>query len=101
MLHIPHANAGIDTETGKAMEYRELLKVPRHHKIWSKSSANEFGRLTQGICDILGTDTFHFISYSQVPKGRITTYARFCCSIRPQKAEQEHTRITVGGDRID
>jgi hypothetical protein len=101
-LHIPNANALIDTETGKAMEYNKLLKDPRHRLIWSKSSANEFGRLTQGIRDIPGTDTFHLIAYSQqVPKGRITTYARFCCNIRPPKAEQEHKRITVGRDRID
>jgi hypothetical protein len=92
IIHIPHTNAVIDTETGKATEYR---------KIWSKSSANEFRRLAQGIRDIPGTNTFHFIPYSQVPTGRITTYTQFCCSIRPQKTEQERTRITVGGDRIN
>ena len=29
------------------------------------------------------------------------TYGQFVCTIRPEKAEQERTRFTVGGDRIN
>ena len=36
-----------------------------------------------------------------MPTNRRPTYARFVCEIRPQKTEQERTRLTVGGNLID
>ena len=35
------ANAVIDKDTGKLMEYRHLLKDPRHRKRWQKSFSKE------------------------------------------------------------
>ena len=32
---------------------------------------------------------------------RDATYGRFVCTERPQKEEVEHTRLTVGGNRIN
>ncbi len=29
------------------------------------------------------------------------TYGRFVCTVRPEKAEPNHTRFMVGGDRIN
>jgi len=62
---------------------------------------NEFGRLAQGIRDIPGTETIFFIHKHQVPKHKKISYARIVCEIRPQKAEQERTRLTVGGDKLE
>jgi hypothetical protein len=41
--------AEIDKETGKSMEYRDLLKDPKHKDTWSRAAANEFGRLFDGV----------------------------------------------------
>jgi hypothetical protein len=43
------ANAVIDEETGKSMEYKDLLKDPKHREDWSRAAANEFGRLFNGV----------------------------------------------------
>lgn len=98
---IPYANAVIDEDTGEALEYRQLINHPKLGKRWNTSAANEFGRLAQGIRDLPGTDTIKFIPITAVPKGRSVTYARFVCTLRPQKDEVERTRITVGGNLID
>jgi hypothetical protein len=50
---------------------------------------------------VKGTDTIFFIKHSQVPKHKSVTYGRFVCDIRPQKSEQECTRLTVGGNLIN
>ena len=38
-----YANAVIDEETGKAMEYRDLIKDERHKETWNRAGANEYG----------------------------------------------------------
>jgi len=97
------AGAIIDDETGKSLEYRDLMKLDKHRKLWSISLANEIGRLAQGIRDIKGTDTFFFIRKSEIPRDRRkdVTYGRIVVSYRPQKAEPNRTRLTVGGDRVN
>eukprot|EP00956_Cyclotella_meneghiniana_P020333 scaffold35676_cov69-Cyclotella_meneghiniana.AAC.2 len=97
------AFAVIDEETGKALEYRDLIKLDKYKDVWSKSYANELGRLTQGIRDIPGTNTMFFIHKSEIPEDRRKdiTYGRIVVVIRPQKKEQECTRLTVGGNLID
>ena len=62
------AGVVIDEDTGKALEYRHLIKHPKHKDVWETSLSNEFGRLAQGIRDIPGTDTIFFISKSEIPK---------------------------------
>jgi hypothetical protein len=95
-------NAVIHPVTGIPMEYRQLIKDPATKEAWNRSSANEFGRLAQGVGGrVTGTDTIKFIVKSQVPEGRTVTYARFVCTIREQKAEPERTRLTVGGNLIN
>ena len=93
--------------TGKSLEYRDLRKDPQFQPAWDLSGANEFGRLAQGIGKnpdgsqrVKGTNTIHFIHRSKIPPGRIATYARFVCTFRPEKAEQNRTRLTVGGNLI-
>jgi hypothetical protein len=96
------ANAVTDPITGKQLEYRHLITDPTTKQVWLTSSANEFGRLAQGVGGrIKGTNTIFFINHHEVPQGQFCTYARFVCSERPQKAEVERTRLTVGGNLID
>ena len=48
---IREANAVMDPNTGKQLEYRQLITHPNNelHRTWQHSSANEFGRLAQGV----------------------------------------------------
>eukprot|EP00804_Cyclotella_cryptica_P013004 CCRYP_002334-RA/>CCRYP_002334-RA protein AED:0.29 eAED:0.29 QI:0/0/0/1/1/1/2/0/658 len=95
------ALAVLDKSTGKLLNYRQLLRHPVYQGDWTISSANEFGRLAQGVGGrIKGTDTIRFIRKSDIPQDRRkdVTYGRFVCNVRPEKAEPNRTRFTVGGD---
>ena len=83
----------IDQETGQMMECRHIIthKNPKIRAIWNKSTANELGRLFQGVGKgddggqrIKGTDDFFFMSRAKVPnrKAKDVTYARVACTIR-------------------
>ena len=102
---VHEALAVMDKDTGKMLNYRQLLRIPKYREVWSKSSANEFGRLANGVGGRIKnpTNTIRFIHERNVPKNRMkdVTYGQFVCTIRPEKAEQERTRFTVGGDRIN
>jgi hypothetical protein len=51
----------IDPDTGATMEYRHLIKSPKHKDDWAHSFANEIGRLAQGIGNReKGTNTILF-----------------------------------------
>ena len=88
-------------ETGKSLEYRQLIQIDRYKKIYSCSYANELGRLAQGIRDIPGTNTIQFIRKDQVPKSIKFTYGTIVCTHRPQKSEPDRIRLTSGGYRLD
>jgi hypothetical protein len=77
------ADVVINEETGKSMEYKDLLKDPKYREDWSRAAANESGRLFNGVGKnadgtqrIVGTNTCHWIRRSQVPRGKKVTYAR-------------------------
>jgi hypothetical protein len=97
--------AVIDANTGKLLNYRQLMRSAKHRHAWSLSSANEFGRLANGIGGRIKnpTNTIEFICQHEVPTERIkdVTYGRFVCTVQPEKAEPNQTRFTVGGDRIN
>jgi hypothetical protein len=59
-----------DGDTGEYLNYRQLMRSPKHHIIWNKSLANKFGRLAQGLPDgrVTGTNTIFFIHKDLVPK---------------------------------
>ena len=99
------AMAVMDKDTGKMLNYRQLLRHPKYKKEWSTSSANEFGRLAQGVGGRIKkpTDTIRFIWEKDIPKARKkdVTYGSFLCTVRPEKAEPNRTRFTVGGDKIN
>ncbi len=71
------------------MNYQLLMKSETHKEVWSKLSANEFGRLANGVGNkIKGTKTIKFIHKHEVPGDRRqdVTYGQFVCSIRPKKS---------------
>ncbi len=54
--------------TGKLLKYQQLITHPKNQEVWMHSSANEFGRLAQGVGgQIQGTNTIFFIHKHQVP----------------------------------
>ena len=96
------ANAVLEGD--KILKYRQLIKHPEVGEQWRTSSANEFGRLAQGIGGrVQGTNTINFIPKYLVPEDRImdVTYGKFVCNIRPEKDEVHRTRFVVGGNRIN
>ncbi len=102
-LRQEQANEVFDEETGERLKYRKLINHPKYHEVWSHSSANEFGRLAQGVGGrIQGTNTIFFIYKHEVPPDRWNdiTYAKFVCELKPNKAEVHRTRLTVGGDKV-
>ena len=75
----------LDRDTGKILKYRALMRDHRYKKEWSRSVANEFGRLAQGVGDrIKGTNTMKFIQKQDVPRDRTkdVTYTSFLCKVR-------------------
>ena len=71
--------------------------------IWRTSFANELGRLANGVGTRIptGSNTLGFIPKSKVPTGKIPTYCRLVCDIKPNKAETHRTRLTIGGNLIE
>eukprot|EP00804_Cyclotella_cryptica_P013280 CCRYP_007043-RA/>CCRYP_007043-RA protein AED:0.39 eAED:0.39 QI:0/0/0/1/0/0/3/0/598 len=96
-------SAVIDNNTGDSLEYRHLIKHPKYQEIWSRSYANELGRLTDGIRDIPGTNTMQYIRKHDIPKDRLKSvaYSKIFVVKRPHKKEKERTRLTVVGTYID
>jgi hypothetical protein len=81
------AHSVLDQDTGKLLEYRQLLKDPKFKQIWTRSAADEFGRLAQGIGGrIKGTDTIRFIHKREIPTDRLkdVTYSNFFFNVRTE-----------------
>jgi hypothetical protein len=95
------AHAVLHPKTGVALEYRSLSSDPTTTVTWVCSFANEVGCLAQGVANrVQGTDTIFFIPFAAVPTDCTVTYGHIVCNYRPQKAEPERTRLTVGGNLI-
>ncbi len=98
------AHAVLDQETGELFKYRRLLKHPRFKDVWNRSTADEFGRLAQGIGGrIKGMDTIQFIHKHEIPADRLKdiTYIKFVCTVRTKKKDPYRTRATMGGNLIN
>ena len=69
---VHQAVAVMDKQTGKLMNYRQLLNHPEYKKGWNLSSANEFGRLANGIGGRTKnpTNTIKFIRRQDIPEDR-------------------------------
>ena len=98
------AHSVLDHETVQLLEYRQLVKNPKFKEIWTRSAADEFGRLAQGIGGrIKGTDTIRFIHKREIPTDRLkdVTYIKFVCNVRTKKKDPNRTRATMGGNLIN
>ncbi len=83
--------AVMDANTGKLLNYRQLMRSAKHRQAWSLSSANEFGQLANGIGGRIRnpTNMIKFICQHKVPTERMkdVTYGQFLCAVQPEKAE--------------
>jgi hypothetical protein len=62
------ANAVICPDTGKSLKHNELITLLWHKIRWMRSTANEIGRLAQGLKrGVKGTNTIKFIIREDVP----------------------------------
>ena len=99
------AFAVMELGSGKMLKHRQLINHEDSEisATWSTSSANEFGRLFQGVGKRIKnpTNTCHFIRKNQVSKDHFkdVVYGKFECTVRPQKAEKHRTRLVVGGNK--
>ena len=101
-LYNLESNAVFNLITVVLQEFCHLIKRP-DKEIWTKSLANEFGRLTQGVKNLIkGTNTMYFIPKEEVPfETKKVTYPKIVCDIRPNKEETHCTRITVRGNFLE
>ena len=92
----------INPDTGVSLEYRHLVQGS-DKDIWVKALANDFGRLAQGVKDIMptGNSTIFFIHPSEIPAHKKVTYGRLVVDIRPLKEEKYRVRITVGSYKLN
>lgn len=64
-VNIPFANAVMHPTTGKEMSYQELITNLDTKAVWTKSAANEFGCLGEGVSNrVKGTEMIRFIPNS-------------------------------------
>jgi hypothetical protein len=63
-----YASTVVHPTTGCLMEYRQLITDPATRADWQLSTANEFGRLAQGVGrHVQGTNTITFITTTKCP----------------------------------
>jgi hypothetical protein len=90
-----------NNKTGQYLNYRQLIREPKHKEIWSTSAANKFGRLAQGVGGrVKGTNTIIFIcKEDQEPKDRIkdVTYGSYGCEIK-KKRKKNIARNSLTGE---
>ena len=80
----------MDADTGKNLNYRQLIQSNKHKQAWTKSSANKFGQLANGLGGrIKGNNTIKFIHKQDIPPEcrKYVTYGQFVCSIRLEKTK--------------
>ena len=64
------------------MEYRNIIKYPYTRATWTRSAANEFGRLMEGLKrGITGTQAMKMVYRRNIPKERKVTYAGLYATI--------------------
>ena len=84
--------AVMDIDTGKLLNYRQLMRSDKHKTAWGLSSANEFGRLAQGIGGrITGTNTIEFIFQHEVSSERMKDVTYGQTSATRESGAQSHT----------
>ena len=104
-IEVHQAMAVMDEQTGRLLNYKQLMRDPKYKKNWSTSSANEFGRLENGVGGRIKkpTNTIKFIKKKDIRSARSKdiTYGSFVWNVRNEKSDKNRTRFVVGGDRIN
>jgi hypothetical protein len=97
--HFHSAFTVIDADTGKSYEHAQLIRG-ENKKEWLYSTANEFGRLTDGVKPhtLSGSKTMRYIPHHALPPGRQATHSGFVATERPYKAKTKRVRLAVGGN---
>ena len=76
----------MDAETGKLLNYKQLMRDTKYKKRLSTSSENEFGRLANGVGRRIKnpTNTIKFVKKKDVPNNRQKDfmYGSFVCNMR-------------------
>jgi hypothetical protein len=98
-LHSAHTI--IDAITGNMYEHVQLIQEDNKDE-WLYSTANEFGRITNGILPHMhsGSVNMRYIPHHALPPGRKATYARFVAIEWPHKTETKCVRLTFGRNLI-
>jgi hypothetical protein len=68
--------AVMDADTGKLLNYRQLMRSTKYREAWSLSSANEFGRLANGIGPTTDTmqHTLQLVDYLATQEDAVLSY---------------------------
>ncbi len=68
-----HAMVVMDADTGKLLNYCQLMQSTKYRNAWSLSLANKFGQLANGVegCIKNPTNTIQFIHQHEVPKDQM------------------------------
>ena len=94
----------MDEDTGRLINFRQLMRDPKYKKNWSNASVNEFVRLANGFDSRIKnlTNTIKFIRKKDVLIAirKDVAYGSFVCSVRNDKYENNRTSFVVGGDQI-
>jgi len=89
---VQKALAVMNKDTGKMLNYSQLMQNPGYKQQWNLSSANKFGQLANGIGGRIDnpTNTIKFIRKEEVPqaKRKYVTYGQFVCTVHPEKAKK-------------
>jgi hypothetical protein len=99
--NVPMMNTVLHPAMGKQIQYKDLMKHSTLGPLYKKGLGNEIGRHCQGIRGIQGTNTCFFVELNNIPKDRKITYGKLLCDYKPNKAEKEWVRLTVGSDGLD
>ena len=77
------ANTIVDVDTGKSLEYRQLIRDSKHKLVWNNSMSNKIGRLAHRNSRVQRTNTMYFITYENIPMGEFWSkvcWERICSS---------------------
>jgi hypothetical protein len=101
IMSMPNTCYIIHPQTGKEMEYQDIMKVPKLKQLWERGMGKECGQKFQGLGDIKGTNTFFFVETNNIPNDHKITYCNIVCDLKPHKKEQDSVIITFVGNRLD
>jgi hypothetical protein len=80
------SNAVIFPDTGKSLKHSEIITLLRYKICWIRSTANEMGKLAQGLkCGVKATNTIKSIRREDVSAGRKAIYGSFVVDIKDHK----------------